>query len=75
MDSEDFDVLSDYNAIHHRNVRSNNNNRISNFAGHPIKSSLAKSAKIQTHRTTSFSFFNVFFDIVFWPFIFLRTKQ
>lgn len=76
MDSEDLDLMSDYNAINYKNVHSNGkNNRMSNFAGHVMKSSSAKPAKIQTYQTTSFSFFNVFFDIVFWPFVFLRAKQ
>lgn len=76
MDTEDLDLMSDYNVINYKNVHSNRkNNRTSNFANHVVKSSLAKPAKIQTYQTTNFSFFNVFFDIVFWPFIFFRAKQ
>jgi len=36
---------------------------------------IENSAGIKTYRTASLSFFNVFFDIVFWPFVFLRAKQ
>lgn len=76
MDSEDLDLMPDYNATNYKNVHSNRkNNPKSNFANHVIKPSLTKPAKIQAYRTTNFSFFNVFFDIVFWPFIFFRAKQ
>lgn len=76
MDSEDLDLMSDYNAINYRNVYSNGkNNGVTNFADHVTKSSLTKSSKVQSCQTASVSFFNVFFDIVFWPFVFLRAKQ
>ena len=75
MDSEDFKLLSDYNAINFRNVYSNSkNNRMSNLAGHAIKSSLAKPAKIQTYQTTSFFFFNVFF-ILFSGLLFFSARE
>ncbi|KAL6442229.1 hypothetical protein ACFW04_002474 [Cataglyphis niger] len=76
MDSEDLDLMSDCNALNYRNVYSKGkNNGISKFADHVMKSSLTKSSKVQSYQTASVSFFNVFFDIVFWPFVFLRAKQ
>ncbi|XP_050447512.1 uncharacterized protein LOC126849592 [Cataglyphis hispanica] len=76
MDSEDLDLMSDCNAINYKNVYSKGkNNGISKFADHVTKSSLTKPSKVQSYQTASVSFFNVFFDIVFWPFVFLRAKQ
>ncbi|XP_028048009.2 uncharacterized protein LOC105829037, partial [Monomorium pharaonis] len=77
MSSEDLDS-SDYNAANYGNDNSKTNkkNNGSNFTGHIRKSSsIINHTKVKTCRTTSFSFFNVFFDIVFWPFVFLRAKQ
>ncbi|XP_076672417.1 uncharacterized protein LOC143371303 [Andrena cerasifolii] len=31
--------------------------------------------KISSHRRTSFSFFNTLFDIVFWPYVFLKANR
>ncbi|XP_011052505.1 PREDICTED: uncharacterized protein LOC105144940 [Acromyrmex echinatior] len=71
--SEDLD-LPNYNAINY-NKKSRKNNG-SNFASHITKQpSIVNHSKMKTDQKTSFSFFNVFFDIVFWPFVFLRAKQ
>ncbi|XP_077254780.1 uncharacterized protein LOC143893374 [Temnothorax americanus] len=75
VSSEDLDS-SDYNAINYGDGKMNKKDNGSNLASHNTKpSSIVNRTRMKTHRTTSFSFFNVFFDIVFWPFVFLRPKQ
>lgn len=71
--SEDLDSVSDYNAINYSNGKTNRRNNESNHITKP--SSIVNHTRMKTYRTNSFSFFNVFFDIVFWPFVFLRAKQ
>lgn len=74
--SEDLDSVSDYNAINYSNSKTIRRNNASNLASHITKpSSIVNHTRMKTYRTSSFSFFNVFFDIVFWPFVFLRAKQ
>ncbi|KYN01249.1 hypothetical protein ALC62_07868 [Cyphomyrmex costatus] len=70
--SEDLDLLSDYNAINYNKTKKKNNGL---NVGHTTKQPSIVHTKMKTYQTTSFSFFNVFFDIVFWPFIFVRAKQ
>ncbi|XP_018357899.1 PREDICTED: uncharacterized protein LOC108757802 isoform X2 [Trachymyrmex cornetzi] len=70
--SEDLDLLPNYNTINYNKTNGKNNG--SNFAGHITKqSSIVNHTKMKTYQKTNF--FNVFFDIVFWPFVFLRAKQ
>ncbi|XP_032674547.1 uncharacterized protein LOC116845665 [Odontomachus brunneus] len=73
MSSEDTDLLSDYAVSYNRAKTNGRNKEASRHTCRVMKSSLLtnNSARMRT----SFSFFNVFFDIVFWPFILLRTKQ
>lgn len=74
IDASSEDLLSNYNAINYNKTNRKNNG--SNFAGHITKQpSIVNHTKMKTYQTTSFSFFNVFFDIVFWPFVFFRAKQ
>lgn len=76
VSSEDLDSLSDYNAINYNNGKTNRKKNEANLAGHITKqSSTVNHTRMKTYRTNNFSFFNVFFDIVFWPFVFLRAKQ
>jgi len=74
VSSEDLDS-SDYNVINYNNGKINKKSNGSNLAGHMKQSSIINHTKMKTYRTTSFSFLNIFFDIVFWPFVFLRAKQ
>lgn len=73
--SEDLDS-SDYNAINYSNSNISKKINGPNLASHNTKpASIVNHTRMKTYRPTSFSFFNVFFDIVFWPFVFLRAKQ
>jgi hypothetical protein len=76
--TEDSSLLSDYSGINYTNnvkatAKSNGMPRVTD----QIKrsSAAANTARMKVHRTASFSFLNVFFDIVFWPFVFLRAKR
>ncbi|XP_025988725.2 uncharacterized protein LOC105204105 isoform X1 [Solenopsis invicta] len=73
--SEDLDS-SDYNVINYSNGKTNKKTNGPNLANHITKpSQIINHTKMKTYQTTNFTFFNVFFDIVFWPFVFLRAKQ
>ncbi|RLU16376.1 hypothetical protein DMN91_010444 [Ooceraea biroi] len=75
--TEDSNLLSDYSGINYSKVKgAGRNNGVSNVTSHVKKSSATSdTARINIPRTASFSFFNVFFDIVFWPFVFFRAKR
>lgn len=69
MSSDDLNLLSDYSAIDFSKENTKNNK----ISSHVAQSSLRVNSA--TRKTSSLSFFNVFFDIVFWPFVFLRAKR
>lgn len=87
--TEESNFLSDYcdDAINYANVKKPE--RSNGTSSHVVTGNVKKSSNIDAaaaaaaataadmnvHRTASFSFFNVFFDIVFWPFVFLRGRR
>jgi len=77
--TEDSSLLSDYSGVNYTNdiKATARNNGMPRATGHVKRSSVAANTatRMNVHRTASFSFFNVFFDIVFWPFVFLRAKR
>ncbi|XP_011636574.1 uncharacterized protein LOC105426870 [Pogonomyrmex barbatus] len=78
LSSEDLN-FSDDNVVNYSRVKtSRKDDRMTNLAsrGCFTKSSMSVNhTKVKTYETTSSSFFNVFFDIVFWPFVFFRAKR
>lgn len=70
--SDDFDISSD------SSTESREKKSIFTDPAVPVaKSSLAtkQSSKTKNRRGSSFSFFNTLFDIVFWPFLFLKSDR
>lgn len=79
VSTEGSNFFLDYSDVNYTNVKGTaekNKKGTLNAASHVKKSSVRSDAtRMNIHQTTSFSFFNVFFDIVFWPFVFLRAKR
>ncbi|XP_025163230.1 uncharacterized protein LOC112590551 [Harpegnathos saltator] len=73
MSSEDTDLLSDYVDYNHVKTNGKDKEMFRHTCRAVKPSSLTNNSARM--RTTSFSFFNVFLDIVFWPIIFFRAKQ
>ncbi|KAI4484899.1 hypothetical protein M0802_012969 [Mischocyttarus mexicanus] len=75
--SDDFDVSSDYNSSQSSERKIKNRKNNSNTILPMAKSSLAikTSSRVQNRRGNTFSFFNALFDIVFWPFLFLKSDR
>ncbi|KAK2577159.1 hypothetical protein KPH14_003316 [Odynerus spinipes] len=68
--SDDLDVSSDCSS--HSSEKKISTNPVAPFT----KSSLSKSSsRSRNRRGSSFSFFNTLFDIVFWPFLFLKSDR
>ncbi|XP_026673234.1 uncharacterized protein LOC108629603 [Ceratina calcarata] len=71
--SENVDVSSDCNSENMKRRKS----RRKSILTHRIKtnSMINASPKISNRRRSNFSFFNTLFDIVFWPYLFLKTNR
>ncbi|XP_076476843.1 uncharacterized protein LOC143303018 isoform X2 [Bombus vancouverensis nearcticus] len=74
--SEDVDISSDCNSEYSKKEK-RGQHKAKYILTHRIKTSSIVHAppKITNRRRTSFSFFNTLFDIVFWPYLFLKTNR
>ncbi|XP_015177529.1 PREDICTED: uncharacterized protein LOC107066971 [Polistes dominula] len=74
--SDDFDVSSDYSSQSSEKKIKNRRN-VPNSVAPLAKSSLTTKSlsRVQNRRGNTFSFFNALFDIVFWPFLFLKSDR
>ncbi|XP_076760845.1 uncharacterized protein LOC143429223 [Xylocopa sonorina] len=74
--SEDLDVPSNYNSEDTKK-RKKGRNKAKNILTQRIKTNsiVNASPKISNRRQSSFSFLNTLFDIVFWPYLFLKTNR
>ncbi|XP_046813774.1 uncharacterized protein LOC124421984 isoform X2 [Vespa crabro] len=74
--SDDFDVSSDYSSQSNEKKIKSHKDFHSSVA--PLtKASLTTkpSSRTKNRRGSTFSFFNTLFDIVFWPFLFLKSDR
>ncbi|KAK9299329.1 hypothetical protein QLX08_007587 [Tetragonisca angustula] len=74
--SEDVDVSSDHSDEYSKKERTNRYKAKYTLTQRIKTSSIVRAPpKITNRRRTSFSFFNTLFDIVFWPYLFLKTNR
>ncbi|CAL7936348.1 unnamed protein product [Xylocopa violacea] len=74
--SEDVDESSNYNSEDTKK-RKKGRNKTKSILTQRIKTNsiVHASPKISNRRQSSFSFLNTLFDIVFWPYLFLKTNR
>ncbi|XP_043508801.1 osteopontin-like isoform X2 [Frieseomelitta varia] len=74
--SEDVNVSSDHSDEYSKKERTNRYKAKYTLTQRIKTSSIVRAPpKITNRRRTSFSFFNTLFDIVFWPYLFLKTNR
>ncbi|XP_017754375.1 PREDICTED: uncharacterized protein LOC108546676, partial [Eufriesea mexicana] len=74
--SEDVGALTDCNSEHGKKERKDQHKTKSTLTQRVKTNSIVNaSPKISNRRQSNFSFFNALFDIIFWPYLFLKANR